>query len=55
MESLSRRSAQREGGLPKWASALDAIAVVMALIAISVAIGGGFRIWVFDVRLSVTD
>ena len=41
--------------LPKWATALDAIAVVMALIAISVAVGGGFRIWVFDSRLSVTD
>jgi len=41
--------------LPKWATALDAIAVVMALIAISVAISGGFRIWVFELRLSVTD
>ena len=41
--------------LPKWATALDIIAVVMALVAISVAIGGGFRIWVFDSRLSVTD
>lgn len=40
--------------LPKWATALDVIAVVMALIALSVAIGGGFRIWVFDSRLSVT-
>jgi hypothetical protein len=40
--------------LPKWATALDAIAVVMALVAISVAIGGGFRIWVFDSRVSVT-
>ena len=41
--------------LPKWATALDVIAVVMALVAISVAVGGGFRIWVFDGRLSVTD
>jgi hypothetical protein len=41
--------------LPKWATALDVAAVVMALVAISVAISGGFRIWVFDVRLSVTD
>jgi hypothetical protein len=40
--------------LPKWATALDVLAVVMALVAISVAIGGGFRIWVFDIRLSVT-
>lgn len=41
--------------LPKWATALDAIAIVMALVAISVLIGGGFRIWVFEIRLSVTD
>lgn len=54
MESLSRRSAKREGGLPKWATALDLIAIVTALIAISVVIGGGFRVWVFDSRLSFT-
>src|SRR5690348_9359606 len=41
--------------LPKWATALDVLAVVMALLAISVAITGGFRIWVFDGRVSVTD
>lgn len=41
--------------LPKWASALDAFAVVMVLIAISVAISGGFRLWIFEFRLSVTD
>lgn len=41
--------------LPKWATALDVFAVVMALIAISVVIGGGFRVWVFDTRVSVTD
>ena len=41
--------------LPKWATALDVVAVVMALTAISVAIGGGFRVWIFDFRLSVTD
>lgn len=40
--------------LPKWATALDVIAVVMALIAISVAITGGFRLFFFDFRLSVT-
>jgi hypothetical protein len=38
--------------LPKWAATLDVVAVVMVLIAISVAISGGFRI--FDGRLSVT-
>jgi len=41
--------------LPKWATALDVLAVVMALIAISVAITGGFRLFAFDFRLSVTD
>ena len=41
--------------LPKWATALDVVAVLMALVAISVAIGGGFRIWIFDARLSVTS
>jgi len=55
VQSLSRRSAEREGGLPKWATALDVLAVVMALVAISVAISGGFRLWVFELRLSVTD
>jgi hypothetical protein len=41
--------------LPKWATALDVFAVVMALVAVSVVIGGGFRVWVFDNRVSVTD
>lgn len=41
--------------LPKWATALDLVAVVMAIVALSVIIGGGFRVNVFDVRLSVTD
>jgi hypothetical protein len=40
--------------LPRWATVLDAVAVLMALVAISVAISGGFRIWIFDSRLSVT-
>ncbi len=41
--------------LPLWAKALDAVAIIMAILAISVAITGGFRIVVFDVRISVTD
>ena len=41
--------------LPLWAKALDAVAMIMAILAISVAITGGFRIVVFDVRISVTD
>jgi hypothetical protein len=55
MQNLSRRSAEREGGLPAWATALDVLAVVMALVALSVAISGGFRLWIFELRLSVTD
>jgi hypothetical protein len=55
VKSLSRRSAERGGDLPKWATALDVVAVLMALVAISVAIGGGFRIWIFESRLSVTS
>ncbi|MDP2052567.1 MAG: hypothetical protein Q8L75_02940, partial [Acidobacteriota bacterium] len=41
--------------LPTWATALDVVAVVLAILALSVIIGGGFRVNVFDVRLSVTD
>ena len=41
--------------LPKWAAALDVLAVVMATIALSVFLGGGFRLAVFGGRLSVTD
>lgn len=39
--------------LPLWARALDAVAVMMALLAISVAVTGGFRI--FGALISVTD
>ena len=41
--------------LPLWAKALDAVAVFMAILAISVAVTGGFRTAVFDIRISVTD
>jgi hypothetical protein len=41
--------------LPVWAKALDAVAVVMAVLALSVLVAGGFRISVFGVRISVTD
>ena len=41
--------------LPKWATALDVVAVVLALVAASVLIGGGFRVWVFETRISVTE
>ena len=39
--------------LPWWARALDAVAILTAILAVSVAITGGFRI--FGARISVTD
>ena len=41
--------------LPKWATALDVLAVVMAIVSISVLLGGGFRLTMFGARLSVTE
>ena len=41
--------------LPLWARALDAVAILMAILTLSVAIAGGFRTPVFGLRLSVTD
>ena len=41
--------------LPKWATALDLVAVAMAIVALSVVVAGGFRVTVFGGRLSVTD
>ena len=41
--------------LPKWATALDIVAVAMAIVALSVVIAGGFRVTMFGSRLSVTD
>ncbi len=41
--------------LPVWAKALDAVAVFLAILAVSVAITGGFRVFVVAWRLSVTD
>ena len=41
--------------LPKWATALDLVAVAMAIVALSVLVAGGFRLMIFGSRLSVTD
>jgi hypothetical protein len=41
--------------LPKWATALDLLAVVLAIVAVSVVVAGGFRLTIFGGRLSVTD
>ncbi len=41
--------------LPKWATALDIVAVVMAIVALSAVIAGGFRLTIFGGRLSVTE
>jgi hypothetical protein len=40
--------------LPKWATALDVLAIVMAAVSISVLLTGGFRVWFFKLELSVT-
>ena len=40
--------------LPLWARVVDALALVIGLIALSVLLFGGFRIWLFETRLSVT-
>ena len=40
--------------LPLWARAIDALSVVLGLVALSVLMFGGFRIWLFETRLSVT-
>jgi len=39
--------------LPLWVRAVDVISVVIGLVALSVLLFGGFRIWVFETRLSV--
>ena len=41
--------------LPKWAAALDLLAIALALVALAVITGGGFRWMTFGVRISVTD
>jgi hypothetical protein len=41
--------------LPWWARLLDAVAIIMAILTISIAVAGGFRVFVFGARVSVTD
>jgi hypothetical protein len=41
--------------LPLWARALDGVAIAIAILALSVAITGGFRVTAFGARLSITD
>jgi hypothetical protein len=41
--------------LPLWVRAVDAAVVVLGLVAFSVLAFGGFRVWIGEVRLSVTD
>jgi hypothetical protein len=40
--------------LPLWAQAVDVLSVAVALVALSVLLFGGFRISMFETRLSVT-
>ena len=51
-ESVPYNSAVK---LPRWATALDIIALAMALLAISTFVFGGFRLPIPGGRLSVTD
>lgn len=41
--------------LPLWARALDAVAIAMAVIAVSVAISGGFRVNILGARISIME
>lgn len=41
--------------LPRWATALDGVAVVMAILTISVLVFGGFRVTILGQRISVTE
>ena len=41
--------------LPLWAKTLDGVAIATAILALSVAITGGFRITVFNSRISITE
>jgi hypothetical protein len=41
--------------LPRWATALDVLAVVMAILTISVVLAGGFRVTVLGLRISMME
>lgn len=42
-------------GLPRWASALDYLAILLAIVTLTAIVGGGFRVNILGVRLSVTE
>jgi hypothetical protein len=41
--------------LPRWARLFDAVCLVLALLAMMIALSGGFRVRAFDVRLALTS
>ena len=41
--------------LPRWARALDFLCLALVLVAVIVALSGGFRVRVFDARLAITS
>ena len=41
--------------LPAWAAACDAAAMLALFVAAAVTLGGGFRVWIGDFRLSITS
>jgi hypothetical protein len=52
--AASPLAGQADSRLPLWARAVDALSLVCSLVALSTLLFGGFRIWLFETRLSVT-
>jgi Gpi18-like mannosyltransferase len=52
---VSRAEAWSRGGQARWVAVADGLSVAGVVLAIAVAIGGGFRLWIGDFRISVTS
>jgi Mannosyltransferase (PIG-V) len=48
-------SDRKSDSVSRWVSVADVVTVAGCLLAVAVAIGGGFRLWIGDVRVSVTS
>ncbi len=51
----SPSSDRKSVSVARWVSVVDALTVAGCLLAVAVAMGGGFRFWLGDVRVSVTS
>ena len=51
----SRLSDLQSDSVPRWVSVADVLTVAGCLLAVIVEIGGGFRFWLGDARISVTS